>query len=86
MSTATVEVVPVEDLELLLGETPPCQATHGEPVVPCGNPAAARVRVWCSCGSVFTGFLCRPCLTGLQLGQAQCRPGCGQNLTLWTEI
>ena len=70
MSTATIDITPVEDLEGMLEGTPPCEAERD--YVLCHRPSAARVTVTCPyCGTTRV-FLCAACLSALAVGWAAC--------------
>ncbi len=70
MSTGTVEVVKVEDLEDLLDGVPPCAAYFG--FFWCGLSSVARVTVTCDpCGTAPV-FLCGWCLDWLRRNEALC--------------
>lgn len=73
MSSGTIELVPVEDLERLLEGRPPlCEAVSTLTHTPCDRPAVVRIRCRCVCGNSKPMFLCDRCLAWLRVGRARC--------------
>lgn len=84
MSTATIEAVPVEDLEELFSKVPECELWVY--AWKCRNPAAFRVKTTCSCGAVNTSFMCARCYAGVRAGRARCNLSCPGTVDNWTEV
>lgn len=86
MTAGTVEILPVEDLEELLGQSPPCEAQLN-PFIRCGRPSVVRITVICPNCKPYRCFLCSRCLGLVRAGNAYCNAarGCGRNDFAWTE-
>jgi hypothetical protein len=71
MTAGTIEVVPVSELEDLLGPDVPCHAGY-TPQLKCPNPGVYRLSARCACGAAGTVFLCPADLVKAKAGRLYC--------------